>query len=323
LKFKLLIITVISVTLLAVVTAFHYFDENVESFEESQAKSKEKFLVTKLGVTRYQIYGNQEDPTIVFVHSFNGFIESWAPNIKPLVNAGYRVVVYDLWGRGLSDRPRIELNIQIFREQLEQIVNFVGAESLHLVGSSFGSVIAADFAQQHPDQVEKLILIGPAGWPSDNDTASVLLDIPVIGDVIFHYFGQHILKSKVVDYFIHPEEHSNTLVRWEEFAEYPGFTRSALSTLRYAPVLDYTEGWKELGESELPVLFIWGKEDVSFPFSNAEKAKKLIPHAKIIGLEQAAHWVNIEQPEKTNAAILSFLSSDGEMNLTRVFKPDS
>jgi pimeloyl-ACP methyl ester carboxylesterase len=309
LRFNLLIITAISITLFAVVTTFQYFDENIDSLKKSQTESEEKFLITELGVTRYQIYGNDEDPTIVFVHSFNGFIESWDPNIQPLVNAGYKVVVYDLWGRGLSDRPRIELNVQTFRKQLEQVVDLVGAETIHLVGSSFGSVIAADFAQQHPEQVEKLILIGPAGWPSDNDTTSELLDIPVLGDVIFHYFGQDILKSKVVDYFIHPKEHSNILAKWEEFAKYPGFTRSALSTLRYAPVLDYTEGWKELGKLELPVLFIWGIEDVSFPFSNAEKAKKFISHAKIISIEQAAHWVNIEQPEKTNTAIVNFLSN--------------
>lgn len=304
-RFKFLIIS----TIFAAVTTFQYLNESADSFEEAKAKSQEKFLITKLGRTRYQIYGNSEDPTIVLIHSFNGFLESWTSNVEPLVNAGYRVIVYDLWGRGLSDRPRINLNIQIFREQLEQIVNHVGAKTLYLVGSSFGSVIAADFAQQHPEQVDKLIFIGPAGWPSEHDTTSTLLDIPILGDVIFHYFGQRILRSKVEAYFVQPKEYSNVLDEWKEFSEYPGFTRSALSTLRYAPVLDYSEGWKKLGKLESPMLFIWGKEDVSFPFTNAEKAKQLIPHAKVIGIEGAAHWVNVEKSEETNLTIINFLSS--------------
>lgn len=96
--------------------------------------------------------------------------------------------------------------------------------------------------------------------------------------------------------------------QWASFARLPGFTRSALSTLRHSPVLDYTAGWEQLGALKKPTLFIWGKQDVSFPFTNTRKIPRLIPHAKIIGIEDAAHWVNIEQPIQVNKAIISFLA---------------
>jgi pimeloyl-ACP methyl ester carboxylesterase len=78
--------------------------------------------------------------------------------------------------------------------------------------------------------------------------------------------------------------------------------------LRHAPLYDYTEGWTELGVLGKPTLFVWGELDVSFPFSNAEKAAALIPHSKIVGIKEAAHWVNIEKPALVNEAVISFLN---------------
>jgi len=86
--------------------------------------------------------------------------------------------------------------------------------------------------------------------------------------------------------------------------------RSALSTLRYSPVLDYIDGWKRLGELNKPTMFIWGKQDVSFSYSNTKKLSKLIPHAKVVSIEGAAHWVNIEQAEEVNNAIALFFSAN-------------
>jgi pimeloyl-ACP methyl ester carboxylesterase len=63
-----------------------------------------------------------------------------------------------------------------------------------------------------------------------------------------------------------------------------------------------------LGELGKPTLFVWGKQDVSFPYSNASKAAVLVPQAEIVGIDGAAHWVNIEQADKTNAAVLAFLA---------------
>jgi pimeloyl-ACP methyl ester carboxylesterase len=98
---------------------------------------------------------------------------------------------------------------------------------------------------------------------------------------------------------------------WAVFANYPGFMRSALSTLRYSPVLDYTVGWETLNELNKPTMFIWGKQDVSFPFASSKNLSKIIPHAKVVAIEGAAHWVNIEQAEQVNSAIVSFFSVNG------------
>ena len=56
------------------------------------------------------------------------------------------------------------------------------------------------------------------------------------------------------------------------------------------------------------VLFIWGKNDISFPFENSQTAIGLIPNATITAIDNAAHWVNIEKPLLVNNSIISFLA---------------
>lgn len=287
--------------------AYQYYNEDTTDFELARAASAGQYLDLKLGITRYKVFGNEGDPTVVLVHSFNGYIESWNPNIEPLVQAGYRVVAYDLWGRGFSDRPRVDLTLDVFRKQLHDILEHLNIKATSLVGSSFGCVLVSDYALHYPDAVQKLVLVGPAGWPQEDDSASPVLSMPIVGDMLFHYFGQSFLKSIVDQYFYNKEGHEWAVDEWTKFAGYPGFTRSALSTLRNSPVSDYTDGWRALGESKKPTLFIWGKEDVSFPYANTEKVAKLIPHAEIAAVEHAAHWVNIEKAAAVNEAMISFL----------------
>ena len=309
-KTKFLKYFIFIIFLFGFLTLYQYRYEDTVALDAARKASSATLIRSKAGITRYQVFGEKNSPTIILIHSFNGFMESWNPNISSLVSAGYQVVTYDLFGRGLSDHPRVDYDLKLFRNQLDSVLKEVGAKSVHLVGSSFGCVIASDYANHHPERIASLVMVGPAGWPDENGR-NKLLDIPLVADLAFHYFGKKILKPKVEAYLFNPSKHYNVIEEWERFASYPGFTRSALSTLRYSPVQDYTVGWEKLGALKKPTLFIWGKQDVSFPFANTKKLSKLIPDAKIIGIEDAAHWVNIEQAKKVNDAIISFFSVNG------------
>ncbi len=292
---------------LAAVFAWQYYNEDNRALEQAREASSDQYLELKLGQTRYQIYGDSKAPVVIMVHSFNGFLESWSPNVDALVKAGFRVVTYDLWGRGLSSRPRVDLTLEVFREQLGALIQHLGAQRVDLVGASFGCVIAADYAIHHPDQIDKLVMVGPAGWPPEDGGDNPIVSTPILGDAAFHFFGKAILKPKVVAYLHDPQAHAWAIEEWEKFASYPGFSRASLSILRHSPVIDYSAGWPLVGELGKPTLFIWGKLDVSFPFSNAAKAAQLIPQAEIVGIDGAAHWVNIEKPDEVNEAMIDFL----------------
>ena len=260
-----------------------------------------------IGSTRYRISGKGK--LVVLIHAFNGYLESWSPNIDDLVNAGYKVVTYDLWGRGLSDRPLINYQLSDFRNQLQEIIELSGGSTVYLVGASFGCVIAADYALHYPDQVEKVVFIGPAGWPVDNRNEADFLGIPLLPDVLFSMFGKQIVEPIVEAYLLDPIAHKWAIERWSEYASLPAFGRVVLSTMRNSPVRDYTEGWSKFGKLNKPNIFIWGKQDVSFPFENSIKAKLLVPNTSVVEVDGAAHWVNIESPDIVNSTIIDFFGS--------------
>ena len=305
-NFKPLVITVFLCTAFGSIFAFQYFIEDTSAFDVARKSSAGNYLNSTMGTTRYQVFGEDGDEVVVLVAASNGYLEQWEPNIDSLNKAGYKVVVYDLFGRGLSDRPRVDLDLTVFRDQLDAIINSLDAQRIHLVGSSFGSIIAADYTLHYPERVGKLIAIGPAGWPSDTNSMTAL-NIPILGEFVFHYFGKAILKPRVEGYFYKGEPQHWAVEKWERYADYPGFMRSYLSTLRHSPVFDYIDGWRKLGMLNKPTMFIWGRQDISFPFTNAKKIAVLIPHAEIVGIEEAAHWVNIEQSSIVNKTMLSFL----------------
>ena len=294
-----------AIAMLVLAMLFQYYKEDDSSFEAARRQSGDQFFETELGSTRYRTYGEKNQPTIVLIHGFNGFLETWDKNIEPLVKSGHRVITYDFWGRGLTSRPPVNLSLPVFREQLATLIHHLNAKKVILMGSSFGCVIAADYALNYPGGVEKMVIVGPAGWPSTND--SQWIKLPIIGDLAFHYFGIQILRPKVDAYFYAADSAPWALATWDKYSNYPGFTRTALSTLRYSPVTDYTDGWRQLGAQSLPTLFIWGKQDVSFPYSNRGKVSILMPQAQVLGIDHAAHWVNIEKPAEVNAAVSAFL----------------
>ena len=157
LKSKVLIYFISAIFLFSFVTIYQYYNEDMTALVAARNASGDKLINSEIGVTRYQIFGERNTKTVILIHSFNGFLESWNLNVNSLVNAGYRVVVYDLFGRGLSDRPRVNYDLRLFRRQLASVISEVGAEKVHLVGSSFGCVIASDYANHHSEKVESLI----------------------------------------------------------------------------------------------------------------------------------------------------------------------
>ena len=304
-KWKIAVFVIVAGVLF---TWYDYASEDFTRLESDRREQADPTVTLSTGTMRYRVYGAGNKPAIVLIHSFNGFIESWEKNANVLADAGFRVIVYDLWGRGFSDRPRIKLSLSVFRQQLTDLMNHVGAQRAHLVGASFGAVIAADFAIHYPERVNKVAMVGPAGWPEEGTDVSVVGTAPIIGDVLFHYFGTSFLRSTVDAYLVRPADNRWVTEHWSRFADYPGFTRSALSTLRESPVRDYLDGWKDYGAMTIPTLILWGIRDVSFPYDNAEKIPQLMPHANVVAVEGGAHWVNVENSDQVNHELVRFLT---------------
>src|SRR5262245_44070011 len=142
-----------------------FSDPEPETLDDARRRALGgEFVKLSAGYTHYQIGGPEEGLPVVLVHGTSVPFFVWDALFEVLTQAGFRVLRYDLFGRGYSDRPDARYDLELFVRQLEELIDRVGMKQpLDLVGFSLGGVIASEFVLRHASTVRKLALIGPAG----------------------------------------------------------------------------------------------------------------------------------------------------------------
>jgi pimeloyl-ACP methyl ester carboxylesterase len=135
------------------------------SVVESTAKT---FVNTKFGRTHYVLQGPATaEKLVVFSHGASLFCSVWNGLSKMFVEKhGYRTLAYDFYGHGFSSIPEGPYNIELFSQQLEDLLFQLGllkGVSIILVGHSMGAVVSCEFAVRYPKLVERVILMSSAG----------------------------------------------------------------------------------------------------------------------------------------------------------------
>jgi pimeloyl-ACP methyl ester carboxylesterase len=103
----------------------------------------------------YQVFGAGE-PTLVFVHGWSCDARYWR-NQVPVFSKTHRTVTIDLAGHGHSGSKRTEYSMLSFGEDVQAVVDAVGADRVILVGHSMGGSVIAEAARLMPDRVLGLI----------------------------------------------------------------------------------------------------------------------------------------------------------------------
>ena len=127
-----------------------------------------QFTTLSQGVTHYQWHGPEDGPVAVCVHGLTTPSFVWGPVAEELAQMGYRVLTYDLYGRGFSDRPRSEQDSAFFLRQLDDLLEDQGVTGeITLLGYSMGGAIASAFAAEQAGRLRQLVLLAPAGLGHD------------------------------------------------------------------------------------------------------------------------------------------------------------
>ncbi len=117
--------------------------------------------------TNYHDVGSGEP--VIMLHGSGAGVSGWANwrGIMPLLAEDFRVVVPDLVGFGYTDTPA-DYEYRFMDSWIEQMVALLDAleiEKAHIVGNSFGGALAMWLASIYPERFDRLVLMGPGGWP--------------------------------------------------------------------------------------------------------------------------------------------------------------
>ncbi len=288
---------------------FPYLDETHELNETTRKEADGSFIALTDGMTHYELGGPASGSPVVLVHGFSGPYFIFDTTFEFLVNAGFRVLRYDLFGRGYSDRPRTEYNIQLFVSQLKELIDAFELKPTNLVGLSMGGAISAAFIEQYPKYVTRHVLIDPTG--GKRVALPVFLEalkIPFFGELAFGLFGSAgMLKGVASDMFNHQiVEHFQNQYRIQ--MQFKGFKRAILSTIRSGMLESFYKTYVRVGELKKPTLLFWGRQDKTVPFEHSQSVRQAIPHAKFHVIENCGHIPHYEKPEIVNPILLEFLS---------------
>ena len=270
-----------------------------------------EYVTLKSGRTHYEVKGIGE--AVVLVHGYATPYFIYDKLFDALVENGYRVLRYDLLGRGFSERVNTKYTPELFKTQLKELVDFVfGAdEKIYLAGTSMGGTIVAAFASEYPERVKKLVLLAPAGMDTFKPPFYMkLCKVPVVGDFIFKNVAGKMLLKRCATELLYSENDVDYYVRsFAKAARYKGFLDCTLSSLRETILKTNlaTEKYKIVGATNIPVLCIWGTSDKTMPYYQSERLKEVVPRVKLVTYEKSGHIFVFDEGEKTSKDVLKFI----------------
>ena len=219
--------------------------------------------------------------TLFFLHGYAGCAETWEYQINHFGHQ-YRLVVPDLRGHGQSDAPFTAYTMPELVDDIETIVKILGIEiPFSLIGHSFGGSICMEYAVNHPDRLEKLVLIATAGEYPMPRGAELLSRVPAA-------FFKPLWRFRP---------------RWN--AEVHVMKRMMLNNMRR------WQGWSNMEQIRTPTLILTGERDRYFPRWVFEQVKDKIPHAEVVDIGASKHKVQLERHQAVNRAIENFVRDEG------------
>lgn len=298
--------------LLVVVIMFPYYLSPTPSKiinKTVRSESKGSFIKLNDGYTHYEISGNQNSQPIILVHGFSEPYYVWDQNYNYLVTAGFRVIRYDLYGRGLSDRPNAKYDASLYVRQLHELIGALHiTKKITFIGVSMGGAVISEYYRKYPKTVNSIVLFDPAGIPKPEPLIRKILKLPIIGNYVMRVFGNKILMPSGDDFY-RPNKFPNWDNLFKEQMQYKGFKQAILSTIRYFHFYRQTKNLVLIGKANTPVLLFWGKEDKIIPYRYHNSFIKLIPETKFYPINNAGHMSNIEGSNFANPIVVEWLKN--------------
>jgi pimeloyl-ACP methyl ester carboxylesterase len=250
--------------------------------------------------------GPKEAPAVILLHGFGSSLHTFEPWAQAL-KADYRTVRLDLPGSGLSPPdPTGDYTDTRSTALILVLMDQLGIEKATLVGNSIGGRIAWNVAADHPERVEKLVLISPDGFASPGFAYGEAADVPAVMKAMRFTLPKSAIRPNLAASYGDPKRlNEATVKRYHDLMLAPG-GRAALLARMEQTVL--TDPATRLPLIKAPVLLLWGKRDRLIPFSNSADYTRLLPGSRLVAFKDLGHVPMEEDPAQSLAPLRDFLA---------------
>ncbi|BDB43869.1 MULTISPECIES: alpha/beta fold hydrolase [Mycobacterium] len=258
-------------------------------------------------------------PVVVLLHGVGDSSTTWEPVHAKLAQR-FTVIAPDLLGHGESDKPRADYSLASFANGLRDLLTALDIDRVTLVGHSLGGGIAAQFAYQYPQFVERIVLVSAGGVTKDVSAALRFAAMPLGAEAlaILRVPGAVPalqLASRAVANVVGSTRFTRdvtSLPRLVNGLRKPGAVEAFARTLRgvvdtrgqYVTMLDRTYLMHGL-----PVQIVWGEDDLIIPVSHARLAHQQIPGSRLEIFEKSGHMPHGDHPDRFVQIVQKFIDS--------------
>ena len=254
-------------------------------------------------------------PGMLLLHGLAASLLTWYCNIYVLADAGYRVIAPDMPGYGDTDKPsHLDYDPVSAADFVYDLSQVLGLEKFSLVGSSGGGLVSGLFALEHPEMVEKLVLVGSGGFGRKVSWFLRLMSVPVLGDLVYQPWLNNKMGVSKYLFYRPPAILEQLLPEMERVKLLPGaravMLRSVRSNINVRGLRKEGFTLERLKVSPVPLMTIWGAEDIIIPVSHAEAVRRELPASVVRVIPECGHWPQMEKPDQFNPMLTDFLRGD-------------
>ncbi|MBC2717377.1 MAG: alpha/beta hydrolase [Desulfobacteraceae bacterium] len=249
---------------------------------------------------------------VFMVHGFADSTYCWHKNMNPLLAAGFRTILIDQPGMGLSGMPPEEhiFSIENQASAVIALADHLGLKQFDIVGSSMGGGISLYLSLKYPEKIRKTIVIDPACYEPPG-RVPMILSLPGAETIASVFAGKWTVKGALKDVYFEDSKVDQILI--DEYARpmnKPGYMH-VITSLRTQYFSDEFHNMTENhGKLKTQLLVIWGENDAWIPLEFGKKLHSIVPGSELRIIEQCGHMPHQEKPDEVNPLIIEFLNAD-------------
>jgi len=283
-----------------------YRDTPAEEVEAKWAKPPSQFV--EVDGVRMHYRDEGEGPVVVLLHANYSSLFMWEPWVAALRDR-YRVIRLDLPAHGLTGpEPSGNYTLERIQQLFEKFVDEKGLERFTVVGTSIGGTVAMRYTADHPERIERLVLISPGSLEPRVRGRTTPANVPRAADLLGYILPKSFTRFMLTNDYGDPQRVSDVVVdEWYEMWMREGNRLAMLNLLR-----QYVSGGVEdkIRAVSVPVLLIWGEKNKRVPLALAYETKNLLvnsPEVRLEVLPGIGHMLVQEAPEASSKLIRRYL----------------
>lgn len=258
-----------------------------------------QFLLTLPRTGRVvEVWQKGTGPDLVFLHGEGG-VPAWTPELEHLAKS-FRVTIPLFPGFGRSTGAEAIYGMVDALLHLSDVLRDLKISKPHLVGHSFGGMLAAEYATVYPNEMARLVLISAMGLWSDSHPIMDIFAIMPQDIGRYSFYDQRNPMAKAMSHVPGPDEPALLEM-------YVGYVRGLSSVGRLMWPIPERGLSTRLDRIMTPTLIVWGENNKIVSVHYAKEFNKRIAGSKMRLFKEAGHMVQYEHPRPLANSIAQFL----------------